>query len=229
MTPLLNRLALFAFISLFISQPSRAATTTDTRPTVAVLYFDYSGKDEQLTVLKKGLAQMLISDLSGLDGVRIVERDRLEAVLTELALQKSGKIDPATAAKVGKLLGARYMVLGGYFDLMKTLRADARVVEVETGKVIDSVGASGKPDDFLVVEEGLSSGLAKILTTKTTAMPAATATSTATASKPPTTKAPRVWPGPAGSIRKRQSTIPRRWSRSTKEIGRRPSRPWRRS
>jgi TolB-like protein len=144
------------------------------RPTVAVLYFDYSGKDAELGVLRKGLAQMLISDLSAIDGVRLVERDRLEEILAELKLGQSGKIDPASAAKVGKLLGARYMVLGGYFDLMETLRADARVVEVETGKVVQSIGASGKPQDFLGVEQKLSVELAKILVSKAvTGAPAA--------------------------------------------------------
>jgi TolB-like protein len=154
----------------------------DTRPTVAILYFDYSGKDPEMAVLKKGLAQMLISDLSGMDSVRLVERDRLEEVLAELKLGQTAKIDPQSAAKVGKLLGARYMVLGGYFDLMQTLRADARVVEVETGKVIQSVGANGKPEDFLGVEQKLSEGIGKILSEKTTPM---TTTPTTTPPKNP--------------------------------------------
>jgi TolB-like protein len=175
---------LFA-ISLLLASATPALATNDTRPTVAVLYFDYSGKSEDMAVLRKGLAQMLISDLSALDGVRLVERDRIEEILAELKLGQSGKIDPASAAKVGKLLGARYMVLGGYFDLMETLRADARVVEVETGKVVQSIGAQGKPQDFLGVEQTLSGELAKILTTKTKAMtpsttPPATGTKTAT-------------------------------------------------
>src|SRR5437762_13627480 len=122
---------------LLLSAPLLA----DQRPTVAVLYFDYSGKDPEMAVLKKGLAQMLISDLSSLEGIRLVERDRLEEILAELKLGQTAKIDPQSAAKVGKLLGARYMVLGGYFDLMETLRADARVAEVETGKVIQATGA----------------------------------------------------------------------------------------
>src|SRR5262249_13213946 len=75
----------------------------------------------------------------------------------------SGAIDPASAAKVGKLLGARYQVLGGYFDLAGTLRVDARVVEVETGRVVKSVAASGKPDDFLAVEGKLANDLGAIL------------------------------------------------------------------
>jgi TolB-like protein len=142
----------------------------DQKPTVAVLYFDYSGKDPEMAVLKKGLAQMLISDLSTLEEVRLVERDRLEEILAELKLGQTAKIDPQSAAKVGKLLGARYMVLGGYFDLMETLRADARVVEVETGKVIQSTGAQGKPQDFLSVEQKLADSLGTILKDKTSPM-----------------------------------------------------------
>jgi TolB-like protein len=126
---------------------------------------------------------MLISDLSALDGVRLVERDRLEEILAELKLGQSGKIDPATAAKVGKLLGARYMVLGGYFDLLNTFRADARLVEVETGKVLQSTGASGTPQDFIGVEQKLSEGIAKIISAKATAAVIATPDPAAVATK----------------------------------------------
>jgi TolB-like protein len=161
-------------LSLLV-MPLCAEAAPDQRPTVAVLYFDYSGKDAEMAVLKKGLAQMLISDLSSVDGIRLVERDRLEEILAELKLAQSGKIDPATAAKVGKLLGARYMVLGGYFDLMDTLRADARVVEVETGKVLQSTGATGKPQDFLGVEQKLSEAIGKILSQKAIAAAASAA------------------------------------------------------
>jgi len=153
----------------------RVEAEADRRPTVAVLYFDYTGKDEGLVVLKKGLAQMLISDLSVLDGVRIVERDRLEAILAEQKLGASGKVDPATATKIGKLLGAKYLVLGGYFDLMGMLRADARVVEVETGRVVQSVGAGGKPGEFIELEQKLSGELGGVLKTALKSFAAATA------------------------------------------------------
>ncbi len=135
-------------------------------PTVAILYFDYQGKSEEMQMLKKGLAQMLISDLSGSDKYQIVERDRLQEIIDELKLGRSKSIDKKTAAKIGKLLGARYMVLGGYFDVMGMLRLDARVVEVETGKVLKSVGSHGAPDTFMDLEQKLSAELATILDTQ---------------------------------------------------------------
>ena len=143
--------------------PAAATPGPAPGPTVAVLYFDYAGKDEQLGVLRKGLAQILTSDLSSVQGVRLVERTRLEEVLAELKLNHSPQIDPTSAARVGKLLGAQYLVMGGYFDLMGMLRADARVVEVETGRVIQSVGATGKPGDFLSLEQKLSEDLGRVL------------------------------------------------------------------
>jgi len=124
-------------------------------PTVAVMYFDYTGKSEDLVVLRKGLAQMIITDLIDMETIEIVERDRLQDILEELKLNESKKVDQDSANKIGKLLGARYMVLGSYFDLMETFRVDARVIEVETGKVLKSIGATGKADEFIELEQGI--------------------------------------------------------------------------
>jgi TolB-like protein len=159
-------------IALSLLAPSAAAAA---KPTVAILYFDYQGKDEQMGMLRKGLAQMLISDLSGSDRFQIVERDRLQEILDELKLAQSNQIDKSSAAKIGKLLGARYMVMGGYFDLMGTLRVDARVVEVETGKVIRSIGSNSKPDQFLDLQQKLSGELDSVLGNELKAGPGAPA------------------------------------------------------
>src|SRR2546430_8890519 len=43
----------------------------------------------------------------------VVERDKLNLVLKEQGLATAGAVDPATAAKVGKILGVKYVVLGG--------------------------------------------------------------------------------------------------------------------
>ena len=172
MTGCVRVLTAFAIaIAALIAAPAAAQPA---KPTVAVHYFDYSGKDDQMGMLRKGLAQMMISDLSSLDAIQLVERDRLEEILAELKLGQSGKIDAATAAKAGKLLGARYMVLGGYFDLKGALRVDARIVEVETGKVVQSVGATGGADDFVPLEQKLVSDIGGVLAKQLAIPPAKT-------------------------------------------------------
>ena len=44
--------------------------------------------------------------------VRIVERERLKDIRNELSFEQSGEVDGATAQKLGKLLGVRYMLSG---------------------------------------------------------------------------------------------------------------------
>ncbi|MGI5860863.1 MAG: CsgG/HfaB family protein [Myxococcales bacterium] len=142
---------------------SVSSATPAAKPTVAVLYFDYEGKSEEMGLLKKGLAQLLISDLSASSNLQILERARLQDLLDELKLNQSGSFDKATANKVGRLLGAHYLIMGSYFDVLGTLRLDARAVETETGRIIRSVGASGKPDDFLELEQKIAAQLGDAL------------------------------------------------------------------
>jgi TolB-like protein len=149
-------LGLLAIPALAEDTPAdKSVDTAPDKPTVAVLYFDYDGANAEMKLLKKGLAQMIISDLSAHDSVRIVERDRLQQVMDELRLTQSNRFDQGAAHRLGKLLGARYLVMGGYFDVMNTLRVDARVVETETGRIIRSVGTQSTPDKFLTLEQTL--------------------------------------------------------------------------
>lgn len=157
-----------ALLALLAAAPAVAG-----KPTVAILYFDYE-KEDELAVLKKGLTQMLISDLAGHEKVSLVERVRLQDVLAELQLAQSKKTDPETAVKVGKLLGAKYIVVGGYFQVLGQLQVTARLVEVETSKTLAGVQARGKPDDFFQLEQDVSGQLGKAFSEKieTAATPA---------------------------------------------------------
>lgn len=144
--------------------------------TVAVLYFQNQGNPE-LEPLKVGLTQMLTTDLVGAGGVKVVERTQLQAVMDELKLGHSSVVDKDTSARVGKLLGAEYLVLGSYFSLAGTLRVDARLVKVETGEVVHASGANGLVGEFLDLERKLAGSfrdqLARLIPGAATAVAAA--------------------------------------------------------
>lgn len=127
---------------------------------IAILYFDNSG-DFSLEKLKKGLADMLITDLMSVKSLSIVERARLEDILKEQKLNNSKSFDAATASKIGKLLGVEVILTGGFFEMMGTLRVDARFIEVETGKILKSDGVEGPVTGFFSLEKDL---VKKILT-----------------------------------------------------------------
>jgi TolB-like protein len=123
---------------------------------LAIVYFDNSGGDASMDKLKKGLADMLITDLSNVRMLDIVERDKLEAILKEQKLSNSKEFDASTAAKVGKLLGAQMILTGGYFEMLGSLRIDARFIDVETGKILKADGVDGQTSSFFKIQKQLS-------------------------------------------------------------------------
>ncbi len=60
------------------------------------------------------LRELFVTEIMDRAGgkLRLVERERLAAIKGELDMQQSGDVDAATAQKVGKLLGAKYMLTG---------------------------------------------------------------------------------------------------------------------
>ncbi len=122
---------------------------------IAIIYFDNSSDDKKLDQLKKGLADMLISDLSKVSMLDVVERARLEEILKEQELNNSAKFDHETATKIGKLLGAEHIMTGSFFELMGRLRIDSRLIDVETGKIIKSEGVDGPTGTFFDLEKSL--------------------------------------------------------------------------
>jgi len=127
------------------------ASAQDARPGMAVLPFESGGsygKDrEDFDALRRGLAAMLISELTQNPAVRLVERERIQQVLDEQNLSNAARVDAATAAKVGKLVGARYMIAGTFIDFYGDFRIDARIIDVETGEIIKVVRNDPKLSD----------------------------------------------------------------------------------
>jgi hypothetical protein len=58
------------------------------------------------------MAEMLATALVETGKFKILERQQIHDVLGEQDLGASGRVDPATASKIGKILGARYLVYG---------------------------------------------------------------------------------------------------------------------
>ena len=58
-----------------------AANSAWAAPSLAVTYFESTGEDPSMDPLKKGIAEMLITDLSVSSAITIVERARLNDIL----------------------------------------------------------------------------------------------------------------------------------------------------
>jgi curli biogenesis system outer membrane secretion channel CsgG len=130
---------LFLMLAVVAGVASEAAAQQDTRPGLAIFAFEnggsYGPNAQDLAPLQVGVQQMLITELAQNTQLRIVERSRLREILDEQNLVGSGRVDPQTAARVGQLVGARYVITGSFIDLGQ-FRLDARVIDVETGEVL---------------------------------------------------------------------------------------------
>lgn len=138
-------------VAALIAGGTSAAGAQDSRPGVAVLPFENGGsygKDkEDFEALRRGIAGMLIYELSQNPGVRLVDRSETQRLLDEQGLAVAERVDRETAAKIGKLVGARYMVAGSFIDLYGDFRVDARIINVETGEIVKVVRSDIKYHD----------------------------------------------------------------------------------
>ncbi len=124
----------------------------DTRPTVAVMYFTNSALtgNADYAPLSKGMAEMLITELARNSGIRVVERDRLQDLIEEQNLSVGGRVDAETAARVGKVLGARHMLMGTFvIDPRENMRIDVRAVNTETSQIEYVETIEGKASKLL--------------------------------------------------------------------------------
>jgi curli biogenesis system outer membrane secretion channel CsgG len=161
-----RRLALATLLLAVAASPSVAQDTRDVRPTVAVMYFTNGAlvRNADYAPLSKGIATILITELAANSKIRVVEREQLQAVLEEQNLGTAGRVDNETAAKVGKILGARHMLMGGFvIDPSEQMRLDVRAVNVETSAVEYTESIRGKAADLLdlvsTIGERVNTGL----------------------------------------------------------------------
>ncbi len=118
-------------------EPERATLT------VAVLDFatDTPGGPE----LGAQISEILTATLSGTDGIRLVDRSSLARALQEQELNLSGVVNAESAAKVGKVVGARLLVTGKAFVVGKKTFLTAKVIGTETS-LVEPVLITGDKD-----------------------------------------------------------------------------------
>jgi len=133
---------------------------------VAVLEFDNASSEAGLEALGKGLQSMVTTDLSKVGAITLVERARLQEILSEQKLTGTGLIDKATAARIGKLAGASHLLAGTYTVVGSSMRLDARLFSVAGGDVLLAEDMAGERDAFFELEKALVGKLVSALGVK---------------------------------------------------------------
>lgn len=150
--------------AILLAALSGSAVFGQDKPAVAIMPF----KEGQLTywwswdwALAEGVTQLVTDAVVKQNRLTVVERTRVSELIGEQDLGDEGRIEAETASQIGKLLGARLLVMGtitefqfrqtggiGFGPLrvagsQATVKLTGRVVDSETGRILGSFEGSG--------------------------------------------------------------------------------------
>jgi len=173
-------LILVSGISTAVAQTPAAAPTQGRKKRVAIMDFDYATVHGGVAALfgqdvdvGKGISDLLVKYLVKDGTYSVIERKALDKILAEQNFSNSDRANPASAAKIGKMLGIDAMIVGsitqfgnetkntnvggagggfggfglGGFGHKKSkaiVTLDARLVDIDTGEILAVADGKGE-------------------------------------------------------------------------------------
>lgn len=123
---------------------------------VAVLPFSVPKGESAYESLGKGIAEMVITDLSQIHSLKPVERIRTQALLDEMELGQTGMIESSGMARFGRFLSAGRVVKGELsVGEDKKVRIDATTLDAIRNKTASPVQVADNFDRLFRVEKNL--------------------------------------------------------------------------
>jgi TolB-like protein len=147
-----------------VLEEEKAIQAVEVRNTLAVLYFQNRTRQSELNPLQKGLTLMLMTDLSKVRSIQVLERVKVQALIEEMGLGVSGLVEPDTAPRVGKLLGAQWLLGGDIIEGQPPqLQIQSNILDVPTLKILSQQIAKGNLSDLFRIEKELLFDIIKLL------------------------------------------------------------------
>jgi TolB-like protein len=118
---------------------------------VAILPFQdrgsYGQERDIFRALQLGIPATIASELSEHRELRLADPARLSRALGSQELSTLSRLDAATAARIGKEVGARYAITGSFADFYGKVRLDARIIDTESGQILTMVSNDPRQDN----------------------------------------------------------------------------------
>ena len=123
---------------------------------VAVIPFTNVSRDEADDWMGAGIAETVTADLESLGDLTVIAQERVRAAAGRLG---ESDFDGIVETALGRELGARWIVTGGYQRLGSQLRITARLVDTTSGLVARTVKADGALSDIFDLQDRIASEL----------------------------------------------------------------------
>jgi TolB-like protein len=139
--------------------------------TVGIVYFQNRTGSPQFDNLQKGLSVMLITDLSKVKEIELVERVKIQALMEELSLGSTGLVGEKDAPRVGRLLQVENLIGGDILKLTgKGFQLKADLLKVPTEKIFGQPFSEGELlQEFFAMEKELVNEILKYFKIKISA------------------------------------------------------------
>lgn len=138
-----------------LANESRLATEAGSPNTVAVMPFQFTGADTSLKPIERGFAELVTTDLSRVSRLTVLERERLQGLLDEIALQQTAGVTTGTGVRAGKMLQVGRMVGGSIQQDGFQLRTNAIVTDVGTSALGPTAQDQRSVDDIFTMEKNI--------------------------------------------------------------------------
>ncbi|MBD3332926.1 hypothetical protein GF356_08745 [candidate division GN15 bacterium] len=120
---------------------------------VAVVPFDDTHLSDDLRPIARGFAELVATDLTNVSALVTVERLRIETILKEQELAGSGLVDPQTAPRVGRLLGAGKLVGGSMSSAGEQLLVSGSLLDLVSEPGSKLVPAERELEEFFRLQK----------------------------------------------------------------------------
>ncbi len=134
-----------------------------------VLVFDFTNISAaaDLDWLTVGIADTISVDLKRIDGVRVVGSDAPTRRRISAALS-GGSVDAAMAQRLGRSVGARWAVAGGFQRAGTRLRLTPQFFDVESGESVGADKIDGSMEEIFELQDKVVAQFAKALNSQLT-------------------------------------------------------------
>lgn len=113
--------------------------------TILVYPFENTG-DQRYSWVSAGMTDTVISDLCKIKHINVVSEEDRKKSLNEIDLARKGLVDVKGTVRVGKMTGADIIFTGTYIVIEKRIRVFAKLIDVESGRIEQSLKIDGSMD-----------------------------------------------------------------------------------
>jgi len=153
-------------ILALLALPLAAQPQSEDRSSPAVVLLKTQASGPLLELKVAAFDDLLFAELASRPTLHLVERDELGAALNEIQLQASATSSSAIPIHIGRWTGARIVISSRAVAQGPGLAVAARIIGVETGRVLVADTAMENPDHFAVGAREMADKIAAIIAAK---------------------------------------------------------------